>query len=541
LLSYFNFLAGIALMLFGIRSLRKGTDRVFGARFRKLVQTSTKGSVRAMLAGFLISILAPSSTAMALLSVDAVNGGYATLRQILALMLGANVGFTVTVQLLAFKFYLYNAIFIAIGVPLYLFSKRQNVLGAGQALFGIGFLLLAIQILSMAVAPIKNNADVLEVIRVLENHPVWLVLFGILLQVGTQSSTTTIGIGIALCLQQVIHLEAALAIVIGANIGIGVTSLLAGFAQVDTRRMAVGILFVKLVGAAVVASSLPAVIRWLEPLSFAGETHDTQLIANFHTAFNIGLALVFLPLVPLLSSVLERVIPAEPSTEDKAGARYLDLTALESPPLALGQATREILHMADIVREMLRSAYRCFQEGSEALCEEVRKEDDKVDSLNNEIKAYVTRISEQALNTEDSRREIALLTFATDLETIGDIIDKNLVELAEKKIMLHVDFSKEGWGELDGYFQKVLKNFEIAVSAFASQDKNLAEQLLRHKQHINELERDLRNRHFHRLQEGLQESFETSAVHLDVLTNLKAINSHLTAVAYPILENGRAT
>ena len=165
---------------------------------------------------------------MALLSVDAVNGGYATLRQILALMLGANVGFTVTVQLLAFKFYLYNAIFIAIGVPLYLFSKRQNVLGAGQAVFGIGFLLLAIQVLSMAVAPIKNSADVLELIRVLENHPVWLVLLGILLQVATQSSTTTIGIGIALCWQeQVIHLGAALAIVIGANIGIGVTSLLA--------------------------------------------------------------------------------------------------------------------------------------------------------------------------------------------------------------------------------------------------------------------------------------------------------------------------
>jgi phosphate:Na+ symporter len=378
-------------------------------------------------------------------------------------------------------------------------------------------------------------------IRVLEKHPFWLVLFGILLQVATQSSTTTIGIGIALCSQQVIHLEAGLAIVIGANIGIGVTSLLAGLAQADTRRMAVGILFVKLAGTAIVAPLLPEIIRWLEPLSFAGETHDTQLVANFHTAFNIGLALVFLPLVPLLSSVLERVIPAAPSAEDKAGARYLDLTALESPPLALGQATREILHMADIVREMLRSAYRCFREGNEALCEEVRKEDDKVDLLNNEIKAYVTRVSEQALNTEDSRREIALLTFATELETIGDIIDKNLMELAEKKIAMRVDFSKEGWGELEGYFQKVLENFEIAVSAFASQDKTLAEQLIQRKRQINELERDLRNHHFHRLQEGLQESFETSAVHLDVLTNLKAINSHLTSVAYPILENGPAT
>jgi phosphate:Na+ symporter len=235
---------------------------------------------------------------------------------------------------------------------------------------------------------------------------------------------------------------------------------------------------------------------------------------------------------------LEKLVPARAETTGEFGPRYLDESSLESPALALGQATREILHMADIVRRMLRNAHRCFQTGDERLCEEVRKEDDKVDLLNNAIKAYISRLSEQALNTEESKREIALLTFATDLENIGDIIDKNLVELAEKKITLHVEFSKGGWEELEGYFQKVLENFEIAISAFASQDTTLAAQLLRHKHHINELERDLRNRHFHRLHEGLAESFETSAIHLDVLTNLKAINSHLTAAAYPIIENG---
>jgi phosphate:Na+ symporter len=175
------------------------------------------------------------------------------------------------------------------------------------------------------------------------------------------------------------------------------------------------------------------------------------------------------------------------------------------------------------------------------MCARVQKEDDKVDSLNNAIKTYLTRISEQALHPEESRREIDLLTFATELENIGDIIDKNLVDLARKKITLHVDFSKEGAAELDGFFQKVFESFEVAISAFASQDKTLAEQLIQRKRQINELERDLRNHHFHRLQEGLQESFETSAIHLDVLTNLKAINSHLTSVAYPILENGQAT
>jgi len=292
----------------------------------------------------------------------------------------------------------------------------------------------------------------------------------------------------------------------------------------------------KLVGASLCVPLLPWLVQLLRPLSPSG---DAQLVANTHTLFNVALAIVFLPLVPLVARLVERAVPARTEATEQFGPRYLDRSSLESPALALGQTTREILHMADIVREMLRNAYRCFKEGNETLCDEVQKEDDKVDLLNNEIKAYITRLSEQALNREESRREIALLSFANELESAGDIIDKNLIELAKKKIALKVDFSKEGWVELEGYFQKVLENFEIAISAFASQDRILALQLLRHKHHINETERELRNRHFRRLHAGLTESFETSAVHLDVLTNLKRINSHLTAVAYPIVEAGR--
>jgi phosphate:Na+ symporter len=208
--------------------------------------------------------------------------------------------------------------------------------------------------------------------------------------VAVQSSTTTIGIGIALCSQHVIHLEAALAIVIGANIGIGVTSLIAGFHQTDTRRMAVGILFVKLVGAAVIAPFLPEVIRLLDPLSLAGRNtrHAVDRQRPHGVQHRVGARL------PAIGSFLVapagEVRPRSCVHEDKGGARYLDPSALASAPLALGQATREILHMADIVRGMLRNAYRCFKEGSETLCEEVQKEDDNVDLLNNEIKAYIT-------------------------------------------------------------------------------------------------------------------------------------------------------
>lgn len=533
MLSYFNFFAGIALMLYGIRTLRKGTERLFGARLRRLLESATSGRRRAFFAGFVVSILTPSSTAVALLSVEAINAGYVNFQQVLALMLGANVGFTLTVQLLAFKFYIYNSIFIVAGAPLFLFCRRQQWRGAGQLLLGVGLLLLSIQMLSTAVAPLKDNADVRAVMRVLDSYPLVMVAFAIVLKMILQSATATIGIAIALCAQQVLPVTAAVAVVIGANIGIGLTALVAGFRRADTRRMAVGNLLFKLAGAAVCLPMVPGLIEAMRPISPSG---DTQVIANTHSFFNIALAGVFLPFVPAIARLLEKLVPAREAREEKFGPRYLDRSSLESPALALGQATREILHMADHVRTMLRDAHRAFKGNSETLCDEVQQHDDKVDLLNNEIKGFITKLAEQALNAEESRREIGLLAFANELESIGDIVDKNLIELARKKITLSVDFSKEGWVELEEYFTKVLENFEIAISAFASQDRALADQLLRHKHFINDRERELRNRHFHRLHAGLIESIETSAIHLDVLTNLKRINSHLTAVAYPILE-----
>ena len=536
LLNNFNFLAGIALLLLGIRCLRRGSERFLGARLRQLLQAATQNRWRALLAGIAISILTPSSTAVALLAVEAITGGFMTFQQVLALMLGANIGFTVTVQLLAFKFYIYNAVFLTAGIPVYVFSKRLQWRGAGQAVMGIGFLLLAIQLISLAVAPLKNDPDVAQIVAVLENHPVWLALFAMILKVTLQSATAAIGIAIALCAQGVLPVQAALAVVIGANLGIGVTALLAGFARTDTRRMALGNLLFKLVGAVICLPVLGLLVRWLAPLSLTGATHDTQLIANAHTLFNIALAIVFLPVLPWIAAGLERLVPSRAVDQSEAEPRYLDLASLESPALALGQATREVLHMADHVRAMLRDTRQALATGNEELCAAVQKHDDTVDLLNSEIKTYVTKLAELSLTGDESRRQVALLTFANDLENIGDIIDKNLIDLVRKKIKLNVEFSPEGREQLDRFFAKVLANFEIAVAAFASQDRVLAEQLLQLKQSINDEEVALRNRHFDRLRAGLALSFETSAIHLDLLTFLKHINSHLTAVAYSILE-----
>ena len=540
LLNNFNFLAGIAVMLLGVRCLRRGSERFFGARLRQLLHAATQSRWRALVAGLLISILTPSSTAIALLAVEAITGGFMTFQQVLALMLGANIGCTLTVQLLAFKFYIYYPVLLVAGIPVYVFSKRIRWRGAGQTVMGIGFLLLAIQLISGAVAPLKNDPDVARIVEMLSNHPVWLMAFAVVLEMILQSATAAIGIAIALCAQGVLPVNAAVAVVLGANIGIGITALIVGYARTDTRRMALGTLLFTLVGAAVCLPLLTPLLRWLAPLSLAGATHDSQLIANSHTLFNLALAGVFLPVLPWIAGRLERLVPEQPVDNSESAPRYLDLVALESPALALGQTTREILHMADHVRAMLRDARQALASNNEGLCTAVQQHDDIVDQLNNAIKAYITKLAEHSLTGDESRRQIALLTFANDLETIGDIIDKNLIDLVRKKIKLNVEFSPEGRMQLDGFFAEVLANFEVAVAAFASQDRGLAEQLLQRQQRLTAEEIELRNRHFNRLRAGLAVSFETSAIHLDLLTFLKHINSHLTAVAYPILETKSA-
>lgn len=531
-LDYFNFLAGIALMLYGVFLLRRGSEQLFGNRLRRLLQSATRSNLRGFGAGFMLSILAPSSTAVALLTVEAINAGYVGSQQVLAVMLGANVGFTLTVQLLAFKFYLFNTVFITLGVAAYIFGKRDVWKGAGQCLLGLGFLLLAIQTLSAAVMPLRESAEVREVMGILEAHPVWLAMFAVILKLMLQSATATIGIGMALCSAGVLDARGGIAVVIGTNIGIGVTALIAGFRRVETRRMAVGNLFFKLVGAAVWLPLTKPLMEWLEASSPAG---PAQVAANAHTLFNVAVAVVFLPVAPWIGKLVEKLIPERGAEEKPFGPVYLDRAALSAPALALAQATREVLRMSDLVQGMVREGHRAFVERDAALCDKVQKEDDKVDLLNTEVKNYLTRLSAQ-LTQEEARRELTLLTFCNDLENIGDIVDRDLMGLAKKKLALQVEFSKEGAAELEAMFQFVSESFGIAVAAFTGHDRQLAAQLIEREQDLSARERDLRNQHFERLRAGLQESIETSAIHLDILTYLKAIHTHLAAVAYPILE-----
>jgi phosphate:Na+ symporter len=271
-------------------------------------------------------------------------------------------------------------------------------------------------------------------------------------------------------------------------------------------------------------------------LAGASAVDPARQIANAHTLFNVAISLLFLPFQRLAARAIVAVVPDRPEEEQRFRTRYLDERFIDQPSLAIGQATREALRMADIVQGMLRDAAAVFRTGSQELLEDVERRDDQVDYLEREIKLYLTRLDRMTMTEDLARREIALLGFIGNLENIGDIIDKNLMELARKKIYQGRRFSEAGWGELVEFHGLVSKNLETAIAAFAANDHGLARQVLDQRPLVRQRERELRESHLARLRTGLTESLESSEVHLDILANLKRISSHVSAVVYPILE-----
>jgi len=529
-----NVAGGVALILFGVRFLKKGLDRLFGPKLGYWVQHVANRPIKAFLTGIGVSVVAPSSTTISVLAVSTVRAGHLTPRQMLALMFGADIGLTAMVLLISMSVDQYAPILILIGVGLFQFSKHDMPRGVGQVVLSLAFIFIGIGIIKGVALSIDTGGDLMKLVHLAESYPVMLALLAMVMAIALQSSTATISLVIALGAAERISLESAIAAVAGANVGIAVTTLLVGWSRFDSRRLSLGNLIAKCTVAIIVLSLLGVVARYLSFIP--GGLHHR--VAYAHTGFNVLLALLGLPLIAPLSSLIDRLVPApESKDEPEFGPRYLMAEDIDSAALALGMSMREIMHVGEIVRSMLDDLWQAVRDNDITLARSVSSRDDQVDRLDADIKHFLTNLSALEGDERGTVEQIRQLRYLNELETIGDIIDKNLSELAVKKAKLKASFSDEGWEELDDFFMKVRENLLIADTAFTSRDRHLAQQLLNHKEFLRDYDRNLRDRHFARLNSGLRESHETSAIHLDLLTHLKRINSHVTHVAYAILDD----
>jgi phosphate:Na+ symporter len=524
---------GLALLLYGMQLIGEGLQRAAGGHLRHLLTSMTRTRLAAVASGALVTAIIQSSSATTLMLIGFVSAGLVTFRQSLGVILGADIGTTFTVQLLAFKIQELSLLLVGVGFAMTFFARRGLLKSLGQVVLGFGLIFLGMKVMNDGLAPLAENELMRQVLVALAGNQFLGLLVGAVLSAGMASSAATIGLMLSLGHQGLLPLAAAIPVVLGANIGTCATALAASLrSSSDARRVAVAHIAFKVLGVALVFPF----IGHLTSLIAQSAGDVARQIANAHTFFNVAISALFLPFAPWAARVITAMVPEEERGDNPYRTRYLDDRYLDQPALAIGQATREALRMGDVAQNMLRDAMVVLRTDNQELLEDVERRDDQLDYLDREIKLFIARLGRETMSADMAQKEIALISFIGNLENIGDIIDKNLMELARKKLYQGRRFSEAGEAELIEFHSLVSKNLERAIAGFAANDRSLAQEVLDMRPMVRQRERELRDSHLARLRRGLAESLETSEIHLDVLTNLKRISSHITALVYPILE-----
>jgi phosphate:Na+ symporter len=529
-----DLLGGVALLLWGLHMVHSGILRAFGPDLRLLLAKALTNRLSAFAAGIGLTALLQSSTATALITTSFAAEGMVSLVSALAIMLGANVGTTLIVQVMSFNIAAVAPILFIIGLVAFRSGPRSRIKDIGRVSIGLGLMLLALHILLDSLAPAENAPGALVVMNALTGDPILCIIIGALATWLVHSSVASVLLVMSLAYAHFISPHAALALVLGANLGSAINPLFEGARRDNpaSYRLPLGNLVNRLVGIMLVAPFLHPIAGLLQ----VWQPDLAKATAMFHIAFNAATALLFIGLLDGMARLLERLLPDRPREADPSRPRYLDESALETPSLALADAARETLHMGDHVEIMLRQVMAAMMTNDRALVDQVSRMDNAVDGLDEAIKLYVTKLTRGSLDEREGHRAMEIISFAINLEHIGDIIDKNLSELATKKIKRRFQFSPEGAEELSLFHKRTMDSLRIAFGVFMSGDVNEARKLLADKAALRNAELAATERHLDRLREGRPESIETTSLHLDVLRDLRRIHSHICSVAYPVLD-----
>lgn len=533
-LTMLNLAGSVALLLWGVHMVQTGVQRAFGAKLRSFLGRTLKNRLNAFFAGLGATALLQSSTATGLMVTGFAAGGLVDLAPALAVMLGANVGTTLIVQLLSFNVVEVAPALILVGV----FVFRRASAGPrdfGRVLIGLGLVLMALFQLVSVLTPYEDVPSLRLLLGAISSQPVLDVIVAAGLTWAAHSSVAVVLVIMSLASKGTVPPDAAYALVLGANLGTAINPVLEGATGPDpaAKRLPLGNLVNRLIGVAAALALLPYIgsaLAWFEP-------NNARAVADFHTAFNVILALLFFPVLGPFARLLARWMPSRIDTADPGVPLYLDPAASKMPVVALGDAAREALRMADVVESMLVGLKDALEKASRQQISETRRKDDVLDKLNTAIKRYITGLDPEDLSEADHDRLREILTFATNMEHAGDVIDRNLLGIANKLVKRGLTFSASGQAELMAMVDRLTANTRTAASLFMTADQRAARLLAGEKEVFRNLEAKASDAHFERLRAGQVDTVETSTLHLDALRDLKSVNASLVAAAaYPILE-----
>jgi phosphate:Na+ symporter len=519
---------GSMLLLYGVKLVTESVERALGARLRLAMMALAVRPIAAFGSGIAVTLLTQSSTATASIMIGLVSANLVPLPAAVVMLLGASVGSTLVVQLLAFHIVDHALEFLGLGAAFALLSQRTKLRDVGRGLFSFSLILVGLAMIDASSTPIANSSITNTIMQTLAQSPLILLLLGVLLSAVFVSSIAAIGIVMVLAAGGALPLTAALAVTLGANIGTTLTPLLSALNQGNMAGRRLGIIYTgtRLAGVAVamiLLNPLVAILTRLLP-------NPATQVAIAHLGFNLILAILFAPLAGRLADLATRLLPEPERT--KKGTRYLlDPEALTLPAVALGQAMREVLRMADLATEMLQLSIRAFEDETQHLPKLIGNLDDQLDDLETAIKNYLIQLNDETLNEEQAQRELSLLHISTELEAIGDIIDRQLMRLARRKRRKQIALSQPEWEDIVAYHQEVLSLLQRVLAGLATQDVEIAEEVLAHRQYLNQIKREIHLRHLQQLSSGAPTNLDASAIYLEMVNAMSRILSHTCSIA----------
>ncbi len=556
---------GLALFLYGMGKMSDGMKKTAGNRLRSVLSVLTKNRMAALLAGAFVTMVIQSSSATTVMLVSFVQAGLMSFAQSLGIILGADIGTTVTAQLIAFKLTDYALLMIAAGFGLQMTAKTDNIRNIGEILFGFGILFFGMKLMSDAMEPLRAFPGFIRIMKNLE-HPMMGVLAGTVFTALIQSSGATTGIIIVLAHQGLITLESGIPIIFGANIGTCVT---AGLASINTsreaKRVALSHVLFKIAGVLIFFFWIPGFAGIIKTLTLGFGSDTARQIANAHTLFNVSLGIIFIPFTGPFSGLIAWLLP---DMKEDAGVKprtiYLEESSISSPALAIELARKEISNMAGILGRMLRAIIIPFisdekwirKEGLsrqeiELLIKEIPSRDErhpqltllealdmreeKIDFLNDRIHEFLIQIAKMEASSDQANEVYGMISISSDMESIGDLIHRNLLKLIFKKRELDVDFSDEGKEELMIYHQKVCRQMDLLQEAFAERDLETARRIMEKERKYLDLEAQYRIRHLERVRLERRRSIDTHEVHMELMDIFKQIVVYTSNIAKTFL------
>ena len=525
----FGLVGGLALFLYGLFLLSEGLQKAAGERLKELLERMTNRPIKGVVVGTVVTSIVQSSSITTVVMVGLINAGLMNLEQSLPIIMGANIGTTITAQMVAFKVGAYALPMIAIGFVLFFFFKDKKYFFTGQAILGFGLLFLGMGFMTDAVKPLRSAPFFINILVSFGQHPIRGIAASTIFTGIVQSSSATTALIVALGMADVITLRSAIPLLLGSNIGTCITVLLASMgSRLTSKRAAIAHLIFNIVGVLIFLPFLGP----LENVVVLSSTNLPRQIANAHTLFNITTTLLLLPFIGILVVIVTKILPGEEISIDR-GTKYLDERTLRTPSIALSQALKETTRMAKTASKMLDLSMKAFEEGDKKKFITIKKEEEAVDELHGLIDRYLAKIGEKDLSQEQMKIHATLHHSIADIERVADHAH-NIAELAETKIRNNVQFSEYADDELRITFNKVKDGYDKAINVLENRDEEFGRRVLDIEREIDVLEKEFEENHYKRLREGVCKP-EAGPIFVDMLRNLERISDHAHNIVNAVL------